>query len=66
MSFSANQIAVMLQEYEKDKHTGMDIYAISQSIYDYTSGHPYLVSAICKILDEELIGDSRFESLANT
>lgn len=66
MSFSASQIAVMLQEYEEDKHTGMDIDAVSQSVYDYTSGYPYLVSAICKILDEELIEDSGFESLADT
>ena len=64
MSFSARQIASMLQEYEEDKHTGMHIDTISQSIYDYTSGYPYLVSAICKMLDEELLENSGFESLA--
>ncbi len=54
MSLSARQIADMLQEYEADNHTGMDINAVSISVYDYTSGYPYLVSAICKYLDEEI------------
>lgn len=54
MSFSAAQIASMLKEYEGDNRTGMDISAVSECIYDYTSGYPYLVSAICKLLDEEI------------
>ncbi len=55
----------MLQEYEEDKHTGMHIDTIAQSIYDYTSGYPYLVSAICKMLDEEILENSAFESLTD-
>ncbi|MDE7477710.1 MAG: AAA-like domain-containing protein, partial [Lachnospiraceae bacterium] len=54
MSFSVKQIASMLQEYENENHTGMDIDIISTCIYDYTSGYPYLVSAVCRLLDEEL------------
>lgn len=54
MDFTADQIAGMLQEYENDCHTGMDIDEIAKNIYDYTWGYPYLVSAICKMLDEEL------------
>ena len=53
MSFSVNQIVCMLEEYEEDCQTGMDITAVSRSIFEYTSGYPYLVSAICKFLDEE-------------
>lgn len=34
MSFLVEQIAAMLQEYESDNHTGMDIGAVSQNIYD--------------------------------
>lgn len=63
MSFTAGQIAAMLQEYETDMHTGMDTECIAQYIYDYTSGYPYLVSAICKFMDEELPGHDGFESL---
>ena len=54
MSFSAEQIAEMLKEYETDYQTGMDIADVLDEIYQYTSGYPYLVSAICKYLDEEL------------
>ena len=54
MSLSAKQIAVMLDEYEADHQTGMNIVAIAEEIYQYTSGYPYLVSAICKIMDEKL------------
>lgn len=62
MGFSASQIAGMLQEYEADYHYGIDIGAIAEEIYQYTSGYPYLVSAICKLLDEEIAGSERFET----
>lgn len=32
----------------------MDVPAVAEEIYQYTSGYPYLVSTICKILDEKL------------
>lgn len=53
MRFSPSDIAGMLEDYERDRHTGMDIPAISQLIYEYTSGYPVLVSSICKQLDEQ-------------
>lgn len=52
MSFSPDDIAGMLADYENDHHTGMNIPQISQLIYDYTSGYPVLVSNICKLMDE--------------
>lgn len=54
MSFSVKQVTAMLEEYETDHHTGMDITSIAEEIYRYTSGYPYLVSAICKAMDEKL------------
>ena len=54
MTFYPEEIAQMLNDYENDVHTGMDIKAISEEIYKYTTGYPYLVSAICKIIDERL------------
>ncbi len=54
MSFFAGQIRDMLTEYETDHHTGMDTEEVADTIYQYTSGYPYLVSAICKIMDEKL------------
>ena len=46
----------MLLRYEDDYHTGMDITMISQLLYEYTSGYPYLVSRICQLLDERIAG----------
>lgn len=54
MSFSTNEIAGMLRDYEADHHTGMDICAMATWIREYTDGYPYLVSRICKIMDERV------------
>ncbi len=54
MSFSVQQIGEMLMDYEADHHTGMDVEAVAAELYAYTSGYPYLVSALCKIMDEKL------------
>lgn len=39
-----------------EKHVGMDVREIAKQVYEYTSGYPYLVSYICKVLDEGLAG----------
>ena len=65
MSFSATQITDMLEEYEADYRTGMDITAVAEEIYQYTSGYPYLVSAICKCLDEDIPDRRGFEDDSN-
>lgn len=54
MSFSREEIAGMLDEYEKDYHTGMDVELLAGLIREYTSGYPFLVSRICQLLDEEI------------
>lgn len=54
MTFHPEEIAQMLRDYENDEHTGMDVVAMGEEIYKYTSGYPYLVSAICKLIDERL------------
>ncbi len=66
MSFSADQIAKMLEEYEADKRTGMDIKEVAEEIYQYTSGYPVLVSSICKQLDEKIPGSEDFETMQKT
>ncbi len=60
MSFSAADIAGMLEQYENDYHTGMDVEEMAEFIYDYTCGYPYLVSRICKLLDEKIAGSGHF------
>jgi len=54
MSFSPVEIATMLIEYEADHRTGMDIAEISEEIYSFTNGYPFLVSRICQCIDEKL------------
>ena len=61
MNFSSEQIAGMLSEYEADYHTGMDIRAVADEIYAYTSGYPMLTSLICKRIDEKIMGSVGFE-----
>jgi hypothetical protein len=41
----------MLEEYEADNNTGMDVHEVARSIHEHTSGHPSLVSQICALLD---------------
>ena len=55
MSFSAKDIAGMLLEYKADHAMDIDVQVVSGLIYEYTSGYPFLVSRICKILDEQVI-----------
>ena len=52
--------AGMLEDYEADHHTGMAVHKISELLYDYTSGYPFLVSRLCKLIDEKITGSQAF------
>ncbi len=59
MTFSAKQIETMLVEYvaatdKSDSSPKMDIAYIAEKLYYHTSGYPYFVSKICKIIDEKI------------
>lgn len=62
MSFTVEDIEGMLGEYEMDYHTGMNINEMAELIYDYTSGYPFLVSRVCKLIDEEICLKYDFDS----
>jgi len=55
LSFNPQEISTMLVDYCNDKQIEMDIPAICQKIHYYTSGYPFLVSKICKEIDEKII-----------
>ena len=55
MSLSVDEIRGMLDEYEADHHTGMDIGDMAGAIRAYTDGYPFLVSRICQLIDEKLV-----------
>ena len=59
MSLSVNGIMGMLENYETDHQTGMKVKDIAQLLYDYTSGYPFLVSRLCRLIDEHSLGWSK-------
>ncbi len=56
MSFSPVEIKTMLDDYEKEHHSGMDTKIVAQYIHNYTDGYPFLVSKLCKSIDEQNLG----------
>jgi hypothetical protein len=44
----------MLNAYEADRNTGMNITEIAEEIHEYTSGYPFMVSRICQCIDEKV------------
>ncbi len=55
MSFSPGEIGTMLQDYCDDRGIQASVPAIAEKLYYYTSGYPYLVSKLCKFIDEQII-----------
>lgn len=60
MSLPESGIREMLCEYEKDWAIDMDTEEIAGLLYAYTSGYPYLVSRLCKLMDEKIAGSDSF------
>ncbi|MGL5575432.1 MAG: AAA family ATPase [Sarcina sp.] len=59
MSFSAEEISTMLEEYNTENNLNIDINKLSEKIYKFTSGYPFLVSRVCQIIDEDILRGSR-------
>lgn len=55
MSFNPAEIAPMLEEYCLAEQVEMDVPAIAERLYYFTSGYPFLVSKLCKIIAEKLL-----------
>ena len=58
LSFSPAEIKTMLVPYAADKAVAMDFDAIAARLRYYTSGHPFLVSSLCKLLDEKAAAEN--------
>jgi hypothetical protein len=54
MTFSKEEIATMVDEYKEDRNAVIDAERIATEIHYYTSGHPFSLSKLAKIIDEEL------------
>ncbi len=55
LSFNPGEIDTMLQDFSQDKNFCFDTRPIAERLYYYTSGYPYLVSKLCKFIDERII-----------
>ena len=55
LSFSPLEIEDMLADYSREQGIRPDIPAIAGKLHYYTSGYPYLVSKLCKFIDEDIV-----------
>lgn len=55
MTFNPEEIAPMLRQYSEAENVEMDISAIAERLYYHTSGHPFLVSKLCKNIAENIL-----------
>ena len=63
MSLSQVGIEGMLKEYSEDRDIKFNVKKASEFIYFYTNGYPFLVSRLCQIIDEDLGGIWKEESM---
>jgi len=55
MNLQPFEIKPMLDEYAADKGVSMDTQRMAEALFYYTSGYPFLVSKLCKMLDEDFL-----------
>ncbi len=55
MNFNPGEIQPMLEEYARDRDVVVNVQAVAERLFYYTSGYPFLVSKLCKIFDEKLL-----------
>jgi hypothetical protein len=55
MELLPHEIVPMLEDYCAEQNVTMDTEGVAEALFYYTSGYPFLVSAMCKIVDEEIM-----------
>jgi len=55
MSFSVVEISTMLSDYVAETGNEIDVNTISERLHFWSNGYPFLVSRLCKIIDEYII-----------
>jgi hypothetical protein len=55
MNLYPHEIQPMLEDYVRERGIQMDTAVMSYGLFYYTSGYPFLVSQLCKIMDETLL-----------
>jgi len=55
MSLQLSEIVPMLEDFSQERKVGLDAANMADRIYYYTSGYPFLVSKLCKIMAEDIL-----------
>ncbi|WP_245549987.1 AAA-like domain-containing protein [Haliscomenobacter hydrossis] len=55
MNLQVAEMIPMLEEYARDKQVTLDATAVAERLFYYTSGYPFLVSKLCKTIDEQIL-----------
>jgi hypothetical protein len=55
MNLYPHEIQPMLDDYVRERGVTMDTAEMSYGLFYYTSGYPFLVSRLCKIIDEDIL-----------
>lgn len=55
LSFSPGEIGSMLADYSKEEQVTIDISYFPGQLFYLTSGYPFLVSQLCKIIHEKIL-----------
>ena len=55
MNLYPDEIKFMLDDYVSETGVKMDTESISNRLFYYTSGYPFLVSKLCKVVDEDIL-----------
>ena len=66
MNLQPSEIKPMLEEYAKDKDVKMNAQEIADRVFYYTSGYPFLVSKLCKMLDEDFMPEKNAPEWVST
>ena len=66
MNLQPQEIKPMLEEYVRDKGVKMSTQKIADRLFYHTSGYPFLVSKLCKMLDEDIIPEKGSKKWLNT
>jgi hypothetical protein len=59
MNLHPHEIQPMLADYVRERGVEMEIETMSYGLFYYTSGYPFLVSRLCKIIDEDILPTKR-------
>ncbi len=55
MELQITEIIPMLTDFGADRKIQINTLEVARELFHFTAGYPFLVSALCKIIDEELL-----------